>query len=377
MVVHVGPFLVFNLLDPKEINMNRSLITLAILCLATSLTGCVEATDSHDHDHPADESEMVTAAKAALSAFDTQENLVYQFQSEDQHKWHVYPKEDRIGIRYGNMTEAQQEATHVLLGTALSEMGEEQVAAIMALEEVVKVLEERDSTDDFRSPDKYFLAFFGEPNPKKPWGWRFEGHHVSLSFTIVGEEIAVTPMALGSNPGIVTSGPHEGLEVLKEEQAQGRALLNSFDETQLEAAWYSKDAPMEVLTGFENKEMAPLEQNTGLAATEMTAEQRALLEQLIRLTVGKMESNIAEAQMLRMIDAGGLDAMRFLWMGSAEIGEAHYYRIEGPTMVIEYDNAQNEANHIHVVWRDPTNDFGEDYLKRHYETADADHGHSH
>ncbi len=357
--------------------MNRPLMYLIFLSLIVSLAGCVEATDSHSHDHAVAESEMLKAAKSALSSFDSQENLMYKFQSEDQFTWHVYPKEDRIGVRYGNMTAAQKEATHELLGTALSEMGEEQVSAIMTLEEVVKELEGRDSTDDFRSPDKYFLSFFGEPDVEKPWGWRFEGHHVSLSFTIVGEEIAVTPMAVGSNPGIVTSGPHEGLEVLKAEQAQGRALLNSFDETQLEAVWYSRDAPMEVLTGFENKTMAPLEQNIGLSATEMTNEQRALLEQLIRLTVGKMESNIAETQMQRMIDAGGLDVMRFLWMGSAEIGEAHYYRIEGPTMVIEYDNAQNEANHIHVVWRDPTNDFGEDYLKRHYETADTDHGHSH
>lgn len=357
--------------------MNRPLMYLVFLGFLASLAGCMEASDSHDHAHAAEESEMLQAARSALSSFDSQENLMYKFQSEDQYKWHVYPKEDRIGIRYGEMSEAQQKATHDLLSTALSEMGEEQVAAIMTLEEVVKELEGRDSTDDFRSPDKYFLAFFGEPDVEKPWGWRFEGHHVSLSFTIVGEDISVTPMAVGSNPGLVTSGPHSGLEVLKEEQAQGRALLNSFDETQMEAAWYSKEAPMEVLTGFENKEMAPLEQNTGLAATDMTAEQRALLEQLIRLTVGKMESHIAEAQMQRMIDAGGLDVMRFLWMGSAEIGEAHYYRIEGPTMVIEYDNAQNEANHIHVVWRDPTNDFGDDYLKRHYETADADHGHSH
>lgn len=357
--------------------MNRPLFFLPLIGLVAILSSCMEASDSHNHDQPAVESEMVTAAKTALASFDSQENLMYAFQSEDQYAWHVYPKEDRIGVRYGNMTDAQKQATHDLLGTALSDLGEEQVAAIMTLEEVVKELEGRDSTDDFRSPDKYFLSFFGEPDVEKPWGWRFEGHHVSLSFTIVGEEISVTPMAVGSNPGIVTSGPQTGMEVLKAEQAQGRALLNSFDQNQLESVWYSRDAPMEVLTGFENKTMAPLEQNIGLSATEMNAEQRAFLEQLVRLTVGKMESNIAETQMQRMIDAGGLDALRFLWMGSAEVGEAHYYRIEGPTIVIEYDNAQNEANHIHVVWRDPSNDFGKDYLKRHYETADADHEHSH
>lgn len=357
--------------------MHRLTLFAIILTYSLGLTSCEESSASAVHSASDEEPEMLSAARAVLSSFDSHDHLLYELESEDQYRWHVYPKEDRIGIRYGEMSAAQKEATHNLLGTALSQLGEEQVAAIMALEAVVKVLEGRDSTDDFRNPDKYFLSFFHSPDPVKPWGWRFEGHHVSLNFTVVGESISVTPMAVGSNPGIVTSGPQEGLEVLKEEQAQGRALLETFDEEQLAAAWYSEEAPMEILTGFENKEMPRLDKNLGLAATAMTTEQRALLEQLIRLTVGKVKAHLAEAEMQRMIDAGGLDSVRFVWMGSPNIGEAHYYRIEGPTMVIEYDNAQNDANHIHVVWRDPTNDFGKDYLRHHYETADHDHGHSH
>lgn len=358
--------------------MNRFLLTIIAL-ITTLLSGCNESSsDDHAHHHePVAETPMYQAAKAALATFSDQSNLIYEFQSEDQFKWHVYPKEDRIGRRYSEMTSEQKEATQALLNSALSEVGEEQIAAIMALEEVVRVMEGRDETDDFRQPEKYFLAFFGEPSLTDHWGWRFEGHHVSLNFSIIGEDVSVTPTAIGSNPGVVTSGPSEGLEILKEEQALARTLMKSFDEAQQAIALYDEEAPGELLTGFENKEMAPIKQGIGLPYLDMTTEQQQILEELLLMNMGKLEADLVDPQVSRMEAAGGLDSLRFIWMGGLERGDPHYYRIDGPTLVIEYDNVQNEANHIHIVWRDPDNDFGADYLKRHYETADHDHGHTH
>ncbi len=329
-------------------------------------------TDAQAEPHP-----ITVAALEALDAFEDRGSLFYPFHEEDQFTWHVYPKEDRVGRRYSEMTPEQQQATRNLLDAALSSLGQEQINAIMQLEIVTRELEGRDSTDDFRHPGKYFLAFFGLPDAVEPWGWHFEGHHVSLNFTIVGQQVSVTPHALGSNPALVKEGPEAGTEIFKEEQAQGRALVKLLNENQLEQAWYSMEAPMEVLGGFENKTMAPIQHRIGLPVTEMNDEQQAYLEQLIRLNMGRLEAELAEVEMQRLIDAGGLDSLYFVWMGGLEVGDAHYYRIEGPTFILEYDNAQNNANHVHVVWRNPTNDFGVDYLQHHYETADEDHGHRH
>ncbi|MDP5172155.1 MAG: DUF3500 domain-containing protein [Bacteroidia bacterium] len=349
--------------------------TLTSIAVLIALVSCEEKAASHDHDHET-ESSMVTAAKSLINSFEDKEGLLYEFQGENQFDWHLYPKPDRIGKRYGEMNEAQQAATRALLSTALSEVGKNEVAAIMQMEILLKSIEKRDSTDDFRNPGKYFISLFGEPSMTAPWGWRFEGHHVSLSVTVVGDKISVTPTALGAYPSRSPEDTEVVIEVLTKEQEQGRALAKSLDEAQLISAIAPGEAPEEILTGF-GREIAEYETTHVLSATDMTEMQRAMLEQLVRLFVGKMETSIAEAQMQRMIDAGGLDALYFTWMGSLEPGKPHYYRIQGPTMILEYDNTQNNANHVHVVWRDPTNDFGEDYLKRHYETADADHGHTH
>ena len=337
------------------------------------LFSCQEQNNGHDHSH---DSPMLTAALHVLETFDDKDSLIFGFQTTEQYNWHLYPKTDRIGKRYSEMTPEQQEATMALLRSTLSELGEEQVAAIMQLETVLKALEKRADDDDHRHPGKYYLAFFGKPKANEPWGWRFEGHHISLNISRIGDKISASPMAFGSYPARNIPGIHDGREILKEEEEKGRALVRSFDQAQLASAKVEGDAPDEILTGFA-KEIAALPPDQGLSATDMNASQRAMLEELVRLFFGKLESPIAEAELKRMADAGGLDALYFVWMGGLEPLERHYYRIYGPTMILEYDNTQNDANHIHVVWRDPSNNFGENYLLEHYQSAGAGHGHSH
>jgi hypothetical protein len=239
----------------------------------------------------------------------------------------------------------------------------------MELERTLRRLEKRPPNDEYRDPERYYLAIFGTPSEKSPWGWRFEGHHVSLNFSSVTGKLAVTPAFLGTNPARVPEGPTKGLRVLAQEEDLARRLLTGLNAQQRRQAIIDEEAPADIITG--NQRTVSLARFEGLAYADMTADQRFLLEQLIRVYLDNMKPRIAQHQWQRMEDAG-LDKLHFAWAGSAEPGQAHYYRIHGPTFLVEYDNTQNNANHIHTVWRDPANDFGRDLLRDHYEN-----GHSH
>jgi hypothetical protein len=242
----------------------------------------------------------------------------------------------------------------------------------MDLETVLKALESAQraaapqpprGTPLERDPEKYFFSIFGTPSAKDTWGWRVEGHHVSLHFTVVnGTLIASSPSFFGSNPAEVREGPKKGLRILAAEEDAARALLQSLDPAQRASAIIDTTAPGDMVT-MANVNITPLSP-TGVSAAAMTAPQRDLLMKLLDVYIGKMAADIADDRLARVRKAG-VERIAFAWAGDTERGKKHYYRVQGPTFLVEYDNTQNDGNHIHSVWRDFNGDFGRDLLREH------------
>jgi hypothetical protein len=316
---------------------------------------------------------MVAAAQAFLNSFspELQIQVTLPFEGEDRFRWHYFPQEmfARKGVNIKHMTDAQRKAAHALLRSALSTQGYLKATHIMQLETVLGAIERAGATGGMnRDPELYWLMLFGAPSREKPWGWRVEGHHLSLSFIAVTPElIATTPAFMGSNPAEVLGGPHAGLRILGAEEGLARALLLSLDDVQRSRAIIMHAAPQDIVTKA-GRDVA-LRNPVGLPASEMTETQRDVLWQLMGEYVQNMRFDIAHRQ-LEKIEHAGFDNIHFAWAGSVERGNAHYYRIHGPTSLIEYDNTQNNANHIHTVWRDLEDDFGVDLLRKHYEESE-------
>ncbi len=310
---------------------------------------------------------------ASLKA-DQKSLALFDLKDEERFNWHYIPRE-RKGLDLRNMDEGQKVKAFALLNSYLSDQGMEKAKGIMQLEVILKAIENLPADNDRRHPEKYYFSIFGNPSDETPWGWRVEGHHLSLNFTSVSDELMVTPAFMGSNPAKVPSGEKKGFRILKDEEDFGRSLIKMLTADQQKIAIISKDAPDDILTGQVIKER--LEKFSGLKFTDMTETQKAQMKKLLNLYLSNMEKDIAKTQMQIIQDAGGFDELYFAWAGSLEVGDRHYYRVHGPTFVIEYDNTQNDANHVHTVFRDFTSDFGEDLLAKHYSESDAGHGHSH
>ncbi|MEX1256020.1 MAG: DUF3500 domain-containing protein [Gemmatimonadota bacterium] len=286
------------------------------------------------------------------------------FEDEVRMGWQYIPAE-REGLLLADMTAVQRQRVHVLLRTALSGTGYLKITSVMQLEEVLRAIE----TAGFaRSVEGYVVAVFGDPASGEPWGWRFEGHHVSLNFTSVAPGgLSATPLFLGSNPAEVRSGSWAGLRVLHREEDLARELLRSLSPDLRARAVVSPTPPNDILT--RNDPVARELPVEGLPAGEMGSESRVLLLALLEEFAGNLDEGVAEAH-LSAVRTAGVESLHFVWSGGVEAGEPHYYRIQGPTVLVEFDNVQGEGNHVHSVWRDLENDFGGDLLRRHYETAD-------
>ena len=311
---------------------------------------------------PADE--MAQAAKAFLASLQPEQKAkaTFDFKADERSNWHYIPKE-RKGLTIKEMTPGQRKLAHQLLLSGLSQQGYSKATNIMSLEPILYSLE--GAARKFpRDPELYHFFVFGMPGAKQTWGWRVEGHHVSVNFTIVnGEFIAATPSFFGANPAEVKQGPRQGLRVLAGEEDLGRQLVKSLTNEQRKTAIIETTAPKEILTEAKRK-VQPLE-NAGLAGSEMNSEQSAMLLKLIKEYVFRNRPDVANEDLKKIEDAG-LGKIHFAWAGGLEHGEGHYYRVQGPTFLMEYDNTQNDNNHIHAVWRDFGNDFGEDLLLKHY-----------
>ena len=288
----------------------------------------------------------------------------FAFSDEERFNWNFVPMA-RKGLSIKEMTPAQREAAMKLLKATLSEQGYQKAIAIMQLEVILKELENRGPDDHYRDSEKYYISIFGKPDILERWGWRLEGHHLALNFlSHQGKLVSSTPTFMGSNPGIVPQGPSKGKQILKEEVDLAFALLHSLDKTQHTKALISETAFHEIITG--NSRQARLEKMEGVAFTELTKSQQQQLMQLVGVYVRKYYTGFAD-ELMNKIEKARLDQLHFAWAGSEKWGSGHYYRIHGPVLLIEYDNTQNNGNHIHTSVRDLTNDFGEDYLKTHYQ----------
>lgn len=308
---------------------------------------------------------MAEAANDFLTSLKTDQytKASFDLKSDERTNWHFIPK-TRVGLPFKEMTKEQRNFAHALLDSGLSQRGYVKATEIMSLELVLFDLENKSPK---RDPELYYVSIFGHPGSTNTWGWRVEGHHLSINFTIVdGKEISTTPSFFGSNPGEVKEGPRKGVRVLANEEDMGRRLVKSFSDDQKKIAMISTNAPKEIFTGNLRK-ATPLEP-VGLSHSQMTKEQGESLENLIKEYLFRNRLEIVEADLAK-IKKAGLDKIHFAWAGGFERGEAQYYRIQGPTFLMEYDNTQNDANHVHTVWRNFENDFGEDILRMHYEQS--------
>jgi hypothetical protein len=290
----------------------------------------------------------------------------FPFDSEERLRWHFIPNETfaRKGLMIKDMNEAQRRLAHDLLRTGLSAPGYLKVTSIMELEDILKAIEVGGKFA--RNKQEYLFSIFGTPAAKGQWGWRVEGHHVSLRFAIVDgaitSQVASSPMFLGSNPAEVQDGEKKGLRVLAGEEDAGRALVMALPADLQKQAIVNAVAPGDILTMNKN-DISPLP-DQGVLYASLPAKQQAMLSQLIEVYTANMEADIA-AERLAKIKAAGMDKIRFAWLGETEKGKKHYYSVQGPTFLIEYDNTQNNGNHIHSVWRDFNGDFGRDILRDH------------
>lgn len=311
---------------------------------------------------------LVEAVQQFLETLDDAQlqQLSFELDDDERYNWHYTPR-DRKGLPLKAMGEDQQQAAMHLLELLLSEQGLTKAKNVMALENVLRYVENRPDDDTYRDPENYYFTIFGNPQPGEAWGWRLEGHHLSLNFSSLSNEIvSATPTFFGANPGKVPSGPKEGWRVLQPEEDLGRELVKLLDSDQLKTALIAEEAYPEIVTGTERQ--AQVDAPTGIAYRDMTTEQQSILMQLIELYYNVHRTEVADAALQNVKDSG-LDEIHFGWAGGLEIGDPHYYRIQNEGFVIEYDNTQNNANHIHTIVRDLQNDWGDNTLKTHYEEA--------
>jgi len=308
---------------------------------------------------------MVTAARNFLATLtpEMKQKAQLPFDTDERMNW-FYTPVPRKGLPLKEMSDAQRKAAFDLLRAGLSEKGYSKAETIRALEDV---LVELGGNPRQRDKELYYVTIFGEPGPKSTWGWRYEGHHISQNWTVVnGTAMTTTPQFFGANPAEVRTGARKGTRALAAEEDLAYELLRSLDASQQKAAIVGAKAPDDILTT--NKREAAIQEDKGLAYSQMTAAQKALLVKLIDENAAAQPEAVSRERVAKL-KAAGLDAVKFAWMGGINKGEGHYYRVQGPTFLIEFDNTQNDANHIHLVWRDFKGDWGRDLLAEHYKTS--------
>ncbi len=305
--------------------------------------------------------EAATTFLACLTA-EQRTRAGFPVESEERFNWHYIPRA-RQGIPFKEIESSQQKLALRLVATGFSPNSFSTALAIISLETILKQIE--GPTRRFaRDPDLYYVTLFGSPEDTSPWGWRFEGHHISLNFLLLnGRQIAWAPNFFGANPAQVPQGyPLAGVRALPAEEDLARQLLTTLNSTQRINGVMSAEAPPDILTRAEAH--VNVDEPVGLRASEMTEAQARTLWDLILTYGNRMPDEVAHRQM-EQIEKDGKKYIHFAWAGPDERGKPHYYRVHGPSFLIEYDNTQNDANHIHSVWRDLRNDWGEDLLRSH------------
>ncbi len=345
-------------ISPRPVASGLKGLPALLLSGVLALTAIAKAPQARAHDVAG---AMADTATQFLSSLDDAQKAkaTYALNDEERKNWHFIPRE-RNGLPLKDMRPDQQHLAQALLSSGMSHRGYATALTIMSLEQILWEIENHSAK---RDPANYYFTIFGEPGGDKNWGWRVEGHHLSLNFTIAGGQlVAGTPNFFAANPGEVKEGPRKGLRVLAEEEDQGRALIKSLDEAQRKKAIIADKSPKEVITEAEPK-VGPLPEE-GIKASDLTAGQQAALHTLVELYINRLRSELA-GEKLKEIEDAGFENLLFAWAGGLEMGEGHYYRIQGSSFLIEYVNTQNGGYHPHAVWRDFNGDFGEDILAKH------------
>jgi hypothetical protein len=308
---------------------------------------------------------FVAPAKKFLSSLDAsvKKKLMFGYNDNERYNWNFVPT-SRKGASMHDLNDTQKKSLEELLSVFLSEQGYKKAGGVMSLEAILREVEGREESDGYRDPKKYFVTFFGEPEMNSLWGWRFEGHHLSLNFTYFNGVVeASTPSFMGSNPAVVPSGSHKGHELLKEETEFGFAFVQMLSAEQLKVAVFSQNALPEIVTG--NDREAKLLEPGGISYKELNGDQQKAFIKLLNVFVKNYELGFS-SKLWEKIQKAGVDNLTLAWAGSTTPGSGTYYRIQGPMLQIEYDNTQTRANHVHTAVRDLTNDFAGDVLKEHY-----------
>lgn len=316
-------------------------------------------------DAPEVAREFATAAKNFLDTIDPSLQAKYLFQDAERGNFHFFPI-NRRGVPLKVLNNGQRQLGYALLSAALSHTGNQKALTIMSLGDYLRETDEKPNA--YRDSDHYYFTIFGDPDPEGTWGFRVEGFHLSINVTVVdGRWISVTPSFFGAIPATVPEGPREGLQVLKNETELGRALAKSLTEEQRKTGFGEiPDFLTETVGGLTTGNQRKIErgEHRGLPASAMTDDQRKTLMDLVREHIQRIRKELADQDLAR-IDKAGVDKIRFVWAGGLEPGQPHHYLIQGPTFLIEYDNTQDDADHVHCVYRDFDNDFG-DAMLEHY-----------
>ena len=359
---------------------------------------------------------MTVEAVAFLDSLTADQRGVAQwpFPADDERRLWFYTPTDHGGLTLHEMTPPQQRGAHRLLASGLSRAGYVTAATIISLDNILDHVEGwviEFGRPRGRDPMMYYVRVFGDPAGNEPWGWRVGGHHLSVHYTIIdGVLEAVTPCFMGADPASAPLlGPHP-LRPLAGVEDVARALVQSLDVEQRPKVIVARRAPTDLVGGnrssiSEGDDPLPLYDiwrgrfsgevgefmreaqdrmderaklaaadvaacrwsatPKGMAASALRAEQREMLDALLRLYVGRLPDDVADEELAKFSGAG-LDDLHVMWAGGTEPGQPHYYRVHGPTLLLEYDNTARDANHVHSVWRDPRGDFGHDALARHY-----------
>lgn len=323
--------------------------------------------DLRAQDHTVDFSSALTVVNSLDST--QRAKAVFPFDDMSRYDWHYLPPSliPRKGVCLKDLDSIQKSHVYALLKSFLSPKGFLRTQDIMNNEYYLKELE---PDMIHRIPENHFIAFYGTPGKDSVWGWKFSGHHIALNYTIVNNQLALTPIFFGVYPAEIKAGQNKGRRIIKDEEDIGFELINMLTNEQKAKAIFQSKAFSDIVT-TNAIQVGPLAA-VGILANALTTQQKTILNKLIVSHLSSMPTKIAEMRMKRIVSED-FNQIRFGWAGGLVKGIPHYYRIQGKTFLIEFDNTTHNANHIHIVWRDFNGDFGADLLNEHYKKSKHHH----
>jgi hypothetical protein len=332
--------------------MRRIKIKLSLLVASVALVGLALWAGAYFEQTGSRMAQSASRFLASLSRAQADKATI-AYESLERLNWHFIPR-GRKGLPIKELSPEQRALAFALIQSGLAGSGFLKATTIMSLEQILKELEK--GTGPVRDPELYYVSIFGEPSDRGKWAWRVEGHHLSLNFALEdGKIIAATPVFFGSNPAEVRTGPRQGLRTLADREDRALRLLQALNESQRKAAIFAEKAPSEIRAA--NTPQPPTDESVGIAYADLNEDQKAMLRSLVETYGEDMPAEVAKAW-FDEIGRAGNEFVRFAWAGPADRTQPHAYRVQGPTFLIEFNNTQNGANHIHSVWRNMLGDFG-------------------